>query len=154
MPDPRLAAIAPVHRPAALQQFGSSGLSGVLGVVVTHYEPGVLQATMPLRDELLLTAGSLVHAGTVMAFADTCAGWGCLLGLPEAAAGFTTVEGKVNLIATATRDDVLRGEARMLHQGRQTEVWDVTVVRDRDERTIAIYRCTQMLLANSRLLAG
>jgi uncharacterized protein (TIGR00369 family) len=154
MPDPRLATIASEHRPSAVQQLGSSGLSGVLGIAVTHYEPGLLRAIMPLRDELLLNAGSLIHAGTVMAFADTCAGWACLLGLPDEAAGFTTIEGKVNLIATATRDDVLRGEARVLHKGRATEVWDVTVVRDRDDRTIAIYRCTQMLLANSRAHAG
>lgn len=42
-----------------------------------------MQARLSLRDELMLAAGDLLHAGTVVAFADSCAGWGCLASLPE-----------------------------------------------------------------------
>jgi acyl-coenzyme A thioesterase PaaI-like protein len=35
----------------------------------------------------------------------------------------------------------------MVHSGRTTQVWDVTVTRARDGRVIGLFRCTQMLLA-------
>ncbi len=35
----------------------------------------------------------------------------------------------------------------MLHGGRTTQVWDATVRRESDGRTIALFRCTQYLLA-------
>lgn len=44
----------------------------------------------------------------------------------------------------------LIGEARLMHRGRTTEVWDATVLRERDDRVIAYYRCTQALLAVPR----
>jgi 1,4-dihydroxy-2-naphthoyl-CoA hydrolase len=42
--------------------------------------------------------------------------------------------------------DALRCEARLLHGGRTTQVWDVTVARESGDRTLAHFRCTQHLL--------
>ncbi|MGE5087915.1 MAG: PaaI family thioesterase, partial [Candidatus Levyibacteriota bacterium] len=36
--------------------------------------------------------------------------------------------------------------ARAVHLGRTTQVWDATVTRKGDERPIALFRCTQMVL--------
>jgi uncharacterized protein (TIGR00369 family) len=132
--------------PAALAENLRTGLTGFLGCEVVQLRPGRIEARLPLRDELMLAAGDVLHAGTVVTFADSCAGWGCLASLPDGIAGFTTSELKVNLVATTRMPDALICAATMLHGGRRTQVWDATVTRERDGRTIAHYRCTQHLL--------
>ena len=98
----------------------------------------------------MLAAGDLLHAGTVMAFADSCAGWGCLATLPDGIEGFTTGALSVNLVASTRVPDALLGTATLLHGGRSTQVWDVTVRRERDGREIAHVRATQHLLRDAR----
>jgi hypothetical protein len=88
--------------------------------------------------------------GTVVALADSCAGWGCLATLPDGIAGFTTSELKVNLVATTQMPDALICVSQMLHGGRSTQVWDATVTRSRNGRAIAHYRATQHLLTEQR----
>jgi 1,4-dihydroxy-2-naphthoyl-CoA hydrolase len=97
-----------------------------------------------------MAAGDFLHAGTVVAFADSCACWGCLATLPHHAAGFTTSELKVNLVATARVPDALRCVAHLLYDGRTTRVWDATVTRESDGRAIRHFRCTQYLLNHQR----
>jgi 1,4-dihydroxy-2-naphthoyl-CoA hydrolase len=128
------------------EQLGVGTLAEHLGISVAEIEPGRALLTLKLRPELLLKTG-FVHAGTVVSLADTSAGYGCRASLPEHAGGFTTMELKANLLASATAEDELRSEARMVHSGRTTQVWDVEVTRARDRRVIGLFRCTQMLLA-------
>lgn len=93
------------------------------------------------------TASGILHAGTVIAFADSIAGWGCLASLPDGADTFVTGELKVNMVASTRLPDTLTAVAIMIHGGRSTQVWDVTVARASDGRVIAHFRCTQHLLA-------
>ena len=65
----------------------------------------------------MLGPGDYLHAGTVVAFADSCAGWGCWKSLPDGRRGFTTSELKINLVGTTRMPDVLICVARMLHGG-------------------------------------
>ena len=131
---------------ADFEQLGFGTLAELLGISVAEIEPGRAILTLKLRSELLLKTG-LVHAGTVVSLADTSAGYGCRASLPEHAGGFTTMELKANLLASATAVDDLRSEASIVHSGRTTQVWDVEVTRARDRRVIGLFRCTQMLLA-------
>jgi uncharacterized protein (TIGR00369 family) len=132
--------------PAALADNQRSGLTGFLDLEVLDLAPGRIEARLELRDELMLAAGDYLHAGTVVAFADSCAGWGCLASLPEGATGFTTSELKVNLVATTRTPDALRCVATMLHGGGSIQVWDATVSRESDGRAVAHFRCSQYLL--------
>jgi len=129
-----------------LQAAHDGRLQGLLGLELLRVVPGELDARMPLRGDLMAPNGYL-HAGTVVSMADSCCGEGCLASLPDGAAGFTTVELKTNFLRSAEADDALVCEARMLHGGRTTQVWDATVRRESDGRTIALFRCTQYLLA-------
>jgi 1,4-dihydroxy-2-naphthoyl-CoA hydrolase len=76
--------------------------------------------------------------------ADTASGYGCVASLPEGATGFTTIELKANFLATTT-EGVLACAAVRAHGGRTTQVWDATVTHE-GGRTIALFRCTQLLL--------
>lgn len=145
MTDARLATLPPEQWLADFEALSAGALPGLLGVTVAEIAPGRALLRLPLRPELLLPTGYL-HAGTVVALADTSAGYGCRASLPEHAGGFTTVELKINLIASATDGDELRSEAVLVHGGQTTQVWDARVTR-RDGREIAMFRCTQLLLA-------
>ena len=85
-----------------------------------------------------------LHAGAVVTLADSAAGYGCVASLPEGATGFTTIELKANFLGTAN-DGTLVCEAVALHSGRTTQVWDATVRAD-GGKTLAVFRCTQLLL--------
>jgi uncharacterized protein (TIGR00369 family) len=113
--------------------------------------PGRMVGRMVLQEHHLIQAGGLVHAGTVFGLADTCAGWGCIASLPEDIRGFATVEANINLIATAGQGETLVATAALEHSGRTTQVWNVKVARDRGQRNIGLYRCTQMLLKSARI---
>jgi 1,4-dihydroxy-2-naphthoyl-CoA hydrolase len=65
--------------------------------------------------------------------------------LPEGASGFTTIELKSNHLGTA-RDGTIACVAKAVHAGRTTQVWDATVVHVDTGKTIALFRCTQMVL--------
>jgi 1,4-dihydroxy-2-naphthoyl-CoA hydrolase len=114
----------------------------LLGIEFVAVEPGRAELRLPLRDELLAPNGYL-HAGTVVALADTACGYGCVASLPDGGTGFTTIELKTNFIGTA-RDGVLDCGATLVHGGRTTQVWDA-VVRS-GGKTIALFRCTQLVL--------
>lgn len=86
-----------------------------------------------------------LHAGVLVTLADTCCGFGVRTASPEGAIGFTTIELKSNFLGTALEGTV-RGEATLLHGGRTTQVWDATVRSVETDRTLALFRCTQLLL--------
>jgi uncharacterized protein (TIGR00369 family) len=84
-----------------------------------------------------------VHGGAWVAFADTVAAWGTLRHLPEGR-GFTTVELKINVLASAGDGDELTATGEPLHVGSRTHVWQVQVFRA--ERLGANFVCTQIVL--------
>jgi 1,4-dihydroxy-2-naphthoyl-CoA hydrolase len=132
--------------PADIQPFVEAGrdrLPGLLGVEIDAIEDGHVRMHLPLRPELLAPNGYL-HAGTVVTLADSACGYGCIASLPEGATGFTTIELKTNFLATAL-EGTLHAESRRVHGGRTTQIWDATVSRE-DGRTLALFRCTQLLL--------
>lgn len=66
----------------------------------------------------LCTAGGVLHGGALMTLAD-CASAACaFLNLPDGAAGTTTVESKVNLLAPL-RQGTVAAHSKALHVGRR-----------------------------------
>lgn len=86
-----------------------------------------------------------LHAATVVALSDTACGLGCRISLPDGAAGFATAELKANFIGTA-REGTVTCDAALVHAGRSIQLWDATVKSEITGKTIALFRCTQMLL--------
>ncbi|WP_154605015.1 PaaI family thioesterase [Arthrobacter sp. AQ5-05] len=129
--------------PAELTALGIGRLPGTLGIKITGALHGRIEAEMPVVPAVLAPNGYL-HAASVVALADTAAGFGCRLSLPSGAAGFTTLEQKTSYVGTA-RTGTVRTVAVLVHGGRSTQVWDAEVFDD-DGRRIALFRCTQLLL--------
>ena len=128
----------------ALRARTQVGLARLLGLEVVDLKHGVAWMRLALRPELLAPNGYL-HAASVVALADTCCGFGCVAHLPPGASGFTTIELKSNFLGTAT-EGTLEAEARAAHLGRTTQVWDAPVRHVETGKTIALFRCTQMVL--------
>lgn len=119
-------------------------LPGLLGIVVHYVGPSEVRAELPVRKALKTPHGFL-HAGSVISLADTCCGYGCRANLPEGATAFTTIETKSNHLGTA-REGTIECIARALHLGKMTQVWDAVVTHRDTGKTIAVFRCTQMVL--------
>src|SRR5262245_4649669 len=110
----------------------------------TKVEPQEVIASLEVRQALEAWNGYL-HAGSVVALADTCCGYGALRSLPVGATGFTTIELKSNFFGSA-REGVITCVAKPLHQGRTTQVWDARVSRAGAASPIAQFRNTQLIL--------
>jgi 1,4-dihydroxy-2-naphthoyl-CoA hydrolase len=96
-----------------------------------------------LVDRRHLHPMGYVHGGAWVAFADTVAAWGTMRRLPEGL-GFTTVELKINVLASAGPGDELTALGEPLHVGSRTQVWQVHIFRG--ERLAANFVCTQIVL--------
>jgi 1,4-dihydroxy-2-naphthoyl-CoA hydrolase len=131
-----------------LQAAHEGRLQGLIGLELLRVAHGELDARMQLKPDFMAPNG-YVHAGTVVSMADSCCGEGCLASLPEGMAGFTTSELKTNFLRSAAHGDALLCEARMVHEGRTTQVWDATVRRESDGKPVALFRCTEYLLADA-----
>src|SRR5712691_3147566 len=85
-----------------LIEAGSTSFPGLVGLEIDRVGDGVVSAHLDLRPAHLAPNGYL-HAGALVTLADTACGYGCVLSLPPGAAGFTTIELKVNFRAIARR---------------------------------------------------
>ena len=122
---------------------GRDRLPGLVGVQIDEIAAGSVRMHLTLRPELLAPNGYL-HAATVVALADSACGYGCIASLPDEATGFTTIELKTNFLRTAL-EGTLHCVSQLVHGGRTTQVWDATVT-DETGKTLALFRCTQLLL--------
>lgn len=130
---------------AGLNEFASTKHPGMVGVEIltctTEEVTGQFEVTEPV-----VAGTGFLWAPVVITLAD----WLCAAGIgqhidPEKAS-FTTIELKTNFLGSARQGEVVFGRARPVHLGRTTQVWDVEVMNRSSEKTIALFRCTQMIL--------
>ncbi|MGN6669736.1 MAG: PaaI family thioesterase [Trinickia sp.] len=139
-----MSTLRPDYTIETIHEHQQGTLPELLGVRVVALAQGTLTGKLAVRPQLLAPNGFL-HAATVIGLADTCCGYACMAHLPSQARGFTTIELKSNFLGTC-RAGTVRAVATAVHLGRSTHVWDASVF-DPDGHTIALFRCTQMILA-------
>lgn len=115
-----------------------------LGLEWLEARPGFVKGRFEVKTHHL-APNTFLHAASVIALADSACGYGCIISRPEGAQNFTTIELKSNFLGT-TRAGGVSVEARLVHGGRTTQVWDAVVTADTTGKTIALFRCTQMIL--------
>jgi len=133
--------------PQTLEEWNSSGdgyLPGHLGFEFLKVEKDEVQAQLD-ASKIHRAWNGFLHAGTVVTLADTCCGYGTVRSLPEGAAGFTTIELKSNFLGTV-KEGRVKCVAKPVHKGRSTQVWDAEVKSVETGKTLAYFRCTQMVL--------
>jgi uncharacterized protein (TIGR00369 family) len=117
-------------------------LPELMGLEWIESRPGFVSGRFVVQRHHMAPNGFL-HAASVIALLDSACGFGCMISRPEGAIGFTTIELKTNFLGT-TRQGEVTGEARLVHGGRTTQVWDAEAKSG--DKTLAIFRCTQLLL--------
>lgn len=126
-----------------LQKRIEYGLPQAMGIEVIGLELETIQTRMIVASHHLAING-FMHAAAVIGLADTTTGFGCVSHLPSGASNFTTIELKSNFLGTVTEGTVF-AEGKLRHGGRSTQVWDAEV-RSETGKTLALFRCTQMIL--------
>lgn len=127
-----------------LRQATGSTFPGHVGLELIDIEEGAASMRCEIQPFHLAPNGFL-HAGVVVTLADTAAGYGCVGNWPDDATGFTTIELKSNFTGTLV-EGAIRADARMIHGGRSTQVWDVDVIDESSGKHLAYFRATQMIL--------
>lgn len=117
---------------------------GFVGLAVTSITDELVTGRLEIAEKHL-SANGFLHAAVLVTLADTLCGCGTLRSRPPGSAGFTTIELKTNFVGTA-REGAIICEARRMHAGRTTQVWDATVVAESTGKAIALFRCSQMIL--------
>jgi len=133
--------------PETLDQWNAASdgyLPGHMGIEFLKIEKDEVVARLNAERHHRAWNGFL-HAGTVVSLADTACGYGAVNILPEGCAGFTTVELKSNFLSTVKEGGV-KCVAKPIHSGRTTQVWDAEVSCEETGKTLAHFRCTQMIL--------
>ncbi|HEX6458497.1 MAG TPA: PaaI family thioesterase [Thermoleophilaceae bacterium] len=118
-------------------------LTGELGVEPLEVTDELARGRLVVESRHLHPFG-FMHGGAWVTLADSVAAWATLRHLADGA-GFSTVELKTNVFAGAKVGDELVATARPLHIGRRTQVWEVRITRE--DRLMAVFTCTQMMLA-------
>ncbi|TMM19378.1 MAG: PaaI family thioesterase [Actinobacteria bacterium] len=142
---PRGPAVSSTNKAITVEVSGerlAGTFPGNLGIELTEISDELVRGRMHVDKRHLHPMG-YVHGGAWVAFADTVAAWGTLRHLPEGR-GFTTVELKINVLASAGEGDELTAVGEPLHVGARTHVWQVKVFRG--ERLAAHFVCTQIVL--------
>ncbi len=133
------------NQAAVFQERQQGTLPGELGISWDEVANGRARGRFVVARKHMAANGFL-HAASVVALVDSACGYGCVASLPEGANGFTTIEIKTNYLGTAREGETVACEARLLHGGRMTQVWDAEAVNETTGKTIAVFRCTQMVL--------
>jgi uncharacterized protein (TIGR00369 family) len=120
-------------------------LPGELGIEWEEVANGRASGAFTVAEKHMAPNGFL-HAASIVALVDSACGYGCVASAPEGASGFTTIELKANYLSTARIGERVTCEARLVHGGRMTQVWDAEAVNATTGKTMALFRCTQMIL--------
>ncbi len=115
-----------------------------IGIKITNVEEGKMIAELDVVAHLFAPNGFL-HAGSIVTFADSIAGYSTLAHLPEKAKSFTTLELKSNFMRAA-RTGTLICESSAEHMGRTTQVWRAVVTSKETKKQVAVFSCTQLII--------
>ena len=115
-------------------------LPGYLGITINEMTPGMLRASMPVREELLTIMGA-IHGGVMAGLVDHALG--CVLyPLMKPGQWAATTEFKINYLA-AVKSGVLLAESRVLSCGRRSAVVRVEVVNE--DRLVCVAQGTLLI---------
>jgi 1,4-dihydroxy-2-naphthoyl-CoA hydrolase len=133
------------NRAPQFEAFQQGTLPAELGLKWDEVTTGHVKGRFTVEPRHMAPNG-FVHAASIIALVDSACGYGCVASLPQGASGFTTIELKANYLATAKAGETVTCEARLVHGGRTTQVWDAEASNADTGKTMALFRCTQMVL--------
>ena len=114
-------------------------LIGTLDMTFEKFSPDLVVLKMPVGPKTWQPYG-LLHGGASVALAETAASMGTALNIDRETQMAVGMEINANHVK-GKRDGIVTAEARPLHKGRTTMVWDIQI-KDEGDRLICVSRCT------------
>jgi len=136
----------PAWDQARLRRALKSGFTAGMGLILGPARRGYLKLSMAYKPSLSQPAG-LVHGGAIATLADTAAGAASMLLLPQGQMAVTS-ELKINYVGNIQKG-VLVAEARLLHYGKRTLVWEVRVKEKGSQQLVAITLTTFFIVESN-----
>lgn len=126
-----------------LNNFNDNTLMAQLGIEYLEVADGYIKAKMPV-DERTMQPMGILHGGASLALAETIGSMGSAIIVDLKKYDVRGASISANHVGSITEGYVY-GEARILHQGNYTHVWDI-VISDKNGRKISISRLTNMII--------
>lgn len=126
-----------------LNSMNSGSLMEQLGIEYLEVKEGYVKASMPV-DRRTVQPFKILHGGASIALAETIASLGSavLVDLEKEDIRGATVN--ANHIG-AVSQGVVFGEARLIHRGKMTHVWDTEII-DHGGNRISVARVTVVII--------
>lgn len=115
-----------------------------LDIVFTKVEKDLIEATMPV-DERSFQPFKILHGGASLALAETIGSVGSHILLGPNTTKTSRGAGINASHLKAVRSGKVRGEARPIHVGKTTHIWDIQIF-DENENLISIARLTNFII--------
>lgn len=120
--------IAGIDVSALNKMMEGNTLMSTLGIRCTKLERGYVECTMPVDYRTQQPMG-ILHGGASLALAETAAGYGSLILLKENEIQ-VGMQVSGNHIKSAHSGDKVVAVGRLIHQGRSTHVWDISITTE------------------------
>jgi 1,4-dihydroxy-2-naphthoyl-CoA hydrolase len=130
-----------------LNNFCKGTLIEHLGIQFIEFNQESIKARMPV-DNRTIQPMKLLHGGAVMALAETVASAGSFLLVDNKIYDVLGLELNGNHIGNTTSSFVI-ATANIIHKGKQTHVWNVSV-NDEFDKPISVCRVTNIILKKEK----
>ena len=133
--------------------FAQQSIMELIGASLTLIEPGVIEITLPYRQDLTQQNGYL-HAGIVTTIADSACGYAAFSLMPEGS-GVLSVEFKVNLLRPAKGEE-FQARAEVIKAGKTLTVVraDVFAMTENERSLVATMQGTMMCVVSEARPSG
>jgi 1,4-dihydroxy-2-naphthoyl-CoA hydrolase len=119
-------------------------LMEVLDIEFITIEKDLIRAKMPV-DERTFQPFKILHGGASLALAETIGSVGSYIVLGRNSGKMSRGAGINASHLKAVRSGYVIGEARPIHIGKTTHIWDIQI-RDEENRLVSIARLTNFIM--------
>lgn len=131
--------------PAVLNEYAKNTMAEALGITFTEIGPDYIRGRMPVDRRTRQYLG-ILHGGASVALAETVASTASNLVVNPQTHYCVGLEINANHLRSV-REGYVWAEARPVHLGRSTHVWDIRIYEEGTDRLVAIVRHTVIVLS-------
>ncbi|MCS6895884.1 MAG: PaaI family thioesterase [Bacteroidia bacterium] len=130
--------------PSVLNQLAQNTMAETLGIVFTEIGKDFIRARMPVDQRTRQYLG-ILHGGASVALAETVASTASNLVVNPQTHYCLGLEINANHLRSV-KEGYVWAEARPIHLGRTTHVWDIRIYDEATDKLVAIVRHTVIVL--------
>lgn len=126
-----------------INSINKGALMEALGIEYIEVAEGYVQGKMPIDERTIQPAG-ILSGGASLAFAETLGGLGSALIVDLEKYSVVGTQVAANHVGMG-KGAFVTGEARIIHQGKRTHVWNIDVISE-EGRLVSTIRMTNQII--------